>query len=251
MANENLKNALKNAGMTPEEFAAIIQVDPKSVQRWIVGTTTPYPRHRAKISRALDLPEHELWPAAVAAPEASGDGAAAPASIPGEVLGAWGRSTDDGAPDPISLLTGTDQHVDVLDPDGAFLSASGIVAALQNLTPGNVRIITTDRVQPSNEFGSDRFELRTSPGDPGDLAILRVGDTMLLALRLDDGEPSPTLALRRSTGGLFDRLSERFNLLWEVAAQRAQSVADPDPPLVPEPAVRGPAPRRWPRRPAN
>lgn len=62
MANENLKSALKNAGMTPEEFASIIQVDPKSVQRWIAGTTTPYPRHRAKISRALDIAEHELWP---------------------------------------------------------------------------------------------------------------------------------------------------------------------------------------------
>lgn len=31
MANETLKNALKTAGLTAEQFAEILQVDPKSV----------------------------------------------------------------------------------------------------------------------------------------------------------------------------------------------------------------------------
>jgi len=52
MTDTNLKNALRRAGMTPEEFAEIVQVDPKTVQRWVAGTTIPYPRHRATIARA-------------------------------------------------------------------------------------------------------------------------------------------------------------------------------------------------------
>jgi len=43
MANENLKNALQNAGLTPEEFAQVIRVDPKKRARWVAGTTVPYP----------------------------------------------------------------------------------------------------------------------------------------------------------------------------------------------------------------
>ncbi|MBV9363196.1 MAG: helix-turn-helix transcriptional regulator [Solirubrobacterales bacterium] len=53
MADTNLKDALRRAGMTPEEFAEVVGVDPKTVQRWVAGSTTPYPRHRATIARAL------------------------------------------------------------------------------------------------------------------------------------------------------------------------------------------------------
>ncbi len=73
MADTNLKNALRRAGLTPEEFAEIVRVDPKTVQRWVAGTTTPYPRHRATIARALDLTEHELWPDHAPPPAAGSD----------------------------------------------------------------------------------------------------------------------------------------------------------------------------------
>jgi transcriptional regulator with XRE-family HTH domain len=59
--NENLKNALKRTGLTPEEFADIVEVDVKTVQRWIAGRT-PTPRHQAKVAAALDTSEHALWP---------------------------------------------------------------------------------------------------------------------------------------------------------------------------------------------
>ena len=68
MGNENLQNALQQAGLTIEAFARVINVDPKSVGRWVSGNTIPYPRHRQAIARALDLDEHELWPDQTPAP---------------------------------------------------------------------------------------------------------------------------------------------------------------------------------------
>ena len=61
MGNDNLRNALSRAGISGEEFAELIDVDPRTVRRWLTGQP-PYARHRAKIARALDLTEHELWP---------------------------------------------------------------------------------------------------------------------------------------------------------------------------------------------
>jgi len=43
MANEQLKNALRRAGLTPEKFAEVVRVSPKTVGRWLAGTTTRTP----------------------------------------------------------------------------------------------------------------------------------------------------------------------------------------------------------------
>src|ERR1700733_10991960 len=103
MANENLKNALRTAGLTSEQFARIIDVDPKTVQRWVSGRT-PYPRHRATIVRALDLTEHDLWPDDVPSPS-SAPGPAEQSVQSGDVLGSWGEHTDPGAPDLVAFIT--------------------------------------------------------------------------------------------------------------------------------------------------
>src|SRR5476651_737102 len=105
MANENLQNALRDAGLTAEEFAEIVRVDPKSVHRWLAGTTIPHPRRRTAIARALDLPEHQPWPnetprTSTPNSRSGGDPAAA-----AEVTGTWGYADDQGAPDPIAFIS--------------------------------------------------------------------------------------------------------------------------------------------------
>jgi transcriptional regulator with XRE-family HTH domain len=66
LENEHLRTAITRAGLTLEEFADIVQVDVKTVQRWLAGRTAPYPRNRARVAGALDTTEHALWPNAVA-----------------------------------------------------------------------------------------------------------------------------------------------------------------------------------------
>ena len=115
MAETNLKNALRRAGMTPEEFADIVRVDPKTVQRWVAGTTIPYPRHRATIARALDLTEHDLWPDQTPPPAPGSEPADRDPAAGSEVTGTWAHHTDETAPDPIAFLSNTDGPIDLLE----------------------------------------------------------------------------------------------------------------------------------------
>jgi transcriptional regulator with XRE-family HTH domain len=55
------------AGLTLEEFADIVQVDVKTVRRWLAGRT-PYPRHPAQVAGALNPTERALRPNTVAPP---------------------------------------------------------------------------------------------------------------------------------------------------------------------------------------
>jgi len=56
MANENLKTALQSAGLQPDDLAEQIDVDVKTVRRWLYGAL-PYPRHRIRIAHALHTTE--------------------------------------------------------------------------------------------------------------------------------------------------------------------------------------------------
>lgn len=59
--NENLCHALLQARLTEEDVAARLQVDPKTVRRWLEGRL-PYLRHRWAIAAMLGADETDLWP---------------------------------------------------------------------------------------------------------------------------------------------------------------------------------------------
>ena len=59
--NENLCRALLQARLTEEDVAVHLQVDPKTVRRWIEGRL-PYLRHRWAMAAMLGLDETDLWP---------------------------------------------------------------------------------------------------------------------------------------------------------------------------------------------
>jgi hypothetical protein len=62
MPNERLKEALQVAGLTPEGLAEELEVDAKTVRRWISSGRIPYPRHRSAVATMLDEAEEYLWP---------------------------------------------------------------------------------------------------------------------------------------------------------------------------------------------
>lgn len=64
MSNDRLRTAMLERGLTPLELAAALQVDPKSVERWIKGRT-PYRRHRYAVAAHLGVDEAYLWPEAL------------------------------------------------------------------------------------------------------------------------------------------------------------------------------------------
>ena len=59
--NETLCRALLQARLTEEDVAAHLQVDPKTVRRWLEGRV-PYLRHRWALAALLGLDEADLWP---------------------------------------------------------------------------------------------------------------------------------------------------------------------------------------------
>src|SRR5258708_3820379 len=67
--NEALRRAMLQARLSEEDVAARLQVDPKTVRRWLEGRV-PYLRHRWVLTGLLDADEADLWPevrAAIAA----------------------------------------------------------------------------------------------------------------------------------------------------------------------------------------
>lgn len=64
MPNERLRTALLERGITPTDLAAVLQVDPKSIERWI-GGRLPYRRHRYAVAAHLGVDEAYLWPDAL------------------------------------------------------------------------------------------------------------------------------------------------------------------------------------------
>lgn len=64
MPNDRLRTSLLEHGVTPADLAAALDVDPKSVERWI-GGRTPYRRHRYAVAAHLGVDEAYLWPDAL------------------------------------------------------------------------------------------------------------------------------------------------------------------------------------------
>jgi hypothetical protein len=61
MANDRLRAAMQAAHMDIEDVARAVGVDPKTVQRWLMGRI-PRPRHRWKLVDLLNEQEDLLWP---------------------------------------------------------------------------------------------------------------------------------------------------------------------------------------------
>lgn len=63
--NERLRDALMRAQIDREDFARQLDVDAKTVERWITQSRVPYPRTRAKASTILGESQSYLWPDAL------------------------------------------------------------------------------------------------------------------------------------------------------------------------------------------
>jgi transcriptional regulator with XRE-family HTH domain len=71
MANERLRAALLERGVTPDDLAAAIEVDVKTIERWITKSRNPYRRHRYAVAAFLGMEETYLWPDALSPEQAA------------------------------------------------------------------------------------------------------------------------------------------------------------------------------------
>jgi hypothetical protein len=216
MGSENLKNALRDAVLTPEEFADILKVDPKTVQRWLAGTTTPYPRHRTAIARALNLAEHELWPDHVRPPPSDPGDLARP--VVGDVVASWSRVDDPTAPSYVTFLAQATHQLDLLDTGGHLPEELIEVLDVRARDGCHVRVLThatADTLRQIDDLSRVAVRISASLSMP---PLMRTDQEMLLAIPLSGSEPPALLQLaRRTADGMFNRLEQEFQALWEAA----------------------------------
>ena len=126
--NENLRRALLRARLSDEDVATRLEVDPKTVRRWLEGRT-PYLRHRWALAGMLDLDETDLWPQArTTRPHPAEVRAIYPHrdSVPREL---W-----------LDLFRSAEREIDILDSSSLFLAAdTEILATLTNRAKAGVQ----------------------------------------------------------------------------------------------------------------
>ncbi|MFD9549321.1 helix-turn-helix domain-containing protein [Nocardia salmonicida] len=67
-SNAVLREAILNAGMTPAMLAERVEVDAKTVERWVSQGRRPHPITRHRVACAVSRPMAELWPLPSSAP---------------------------------------------------------------------------------------------------------------------------------------------------------------------------------------
>ena len=238
--NEQLRHALRNAGLEIDELAAELGVDPKTAQRWLTGRT-PYPRYRRRVADALRVPERVLWPYEV--PDRDRVEAAATETI--DVL------TARDSPDWRELLADARERVELLDLTlgGVITDGDGRLLADAARRGCRVRVLVSDRdsihlaiaeqeagryvsltsrsassddldrvvelLSPHLERGE--LELRKFVG-AGSYRILVFDDQALVRLRLPgvDADAMPWLYLTRERGdGILTGFTQHFETVWQ------------------------------------
>jgi transcriptional regulator with XRE-family HTH domain len=145
--NENLRRALLRARLSDEDVAARLEVDPKTVRRWLEGRT-PYLRHRWALAGMLELDEGDLWPQARTTRRHPAEVRAIYAhrdSVPREV---W-----------MDLFRSAEQKIDILDSSSLFLAADiEILATLTDAAKAGVqeRICLVDPDWPGGSEAPDQ-----------------------------------------------------------------------------------------------
>ena len=230
-----LKTALTAAGLTTEQFAEIVGVDVKTVRRWIHGRV-PYPRHRIAISRALDLTQHQLWPELPAS--ATTDPADQPPesdSADADTVAGYASPDHPAIPPLADLITAATDRIDIGDdslhppPAGedprlyfpsTQLGDPGLLSLLIAKAREGVQVrVLLSRLDPDLADLPDIPTLELRSGTCGH-TIHRADDQLLLGITgiVYGNELRPVLHVTRQvSGGLFDRLLDRYQTDWRDA----------------------------------
>lgn len=234
--NERLRQAILRGGLNPEILAAQVGVSLKSVERWIAGSSVPYPATRFKVAAALREDTGYLWPETVD-----------PSALAGaELLCTYARRAD--VPNTLwtDLLRAAERDVDVLAFAGLFLTEdhpqwlpllakkaeNGARVRILVGDPGGYELAHRDRehrigggvagrvqaVLAHYEPLADRVEIRLHD-TPLYNSIYRFDDDMLVNVHVYGllAAYTPVMRLRRIDGSFFNTYIESFERVWASA----------------------------------
>lgn len=135
MTNDRLRASIHAAGLTTEELSGQIQVDPKTIERWVSKGRLPHRANRQEVARVLDRAETFLWPEAH-------DAADAAANAEAEVVRIYPCRGEIPSTTWVPLLEGARESIDVLAFAGSFLhdAVPGFIERLQQGAQAGVHV---------------------------------------------------------------------------------------------------------------
>ncbi|WP_370946488.1 DUF5919 domain-containing protein [Amycolatopsis sp. cg5] len=242
MPNERLRDALLRNGLTPEQVAEAIGVDPKTVERWISKGRTPYAKHRHAIAALAREKETYLWPDAIQ-PERA-------AEISGsEILKVYPHRHAIPRDLWSQLLYGAKGEIEILVYVGMFLLDDRTILRklIEKASDGaRIRLLFGDpnsaaisRRSVEENIGKNTITAKIRQAlaffkplaDVDGISIRLHGTTLYNSIyRYDDdmivnphvfgfqAPHAPALHLRRLSGGdLFETYSESFEAVWKAS----------------------------------
>lgn len=243
MSNERLRSALLKRGLTYADLGAQVQVDPKTVERWVTQPRRPHRAHRLRVAAVLGEDDGFLWP------ETANDRASVSASqaeivevFPnrGSVSSEFWLAMVDRAVDQIDLLAYAASFIHDALPDFAELVASkarsGVRVRLLFGDPDSEAVAKRGEEEGIGDLLAARCRLTWSYWTPflGEQGIeaRKHGSTLYSSLfRFDDtllvnthalgvaASHSPVLHLRKVAGGrLVEQYVRSLEMCWGGAA---------------------------------
>ena len=241
MANERLRAALLEHGITVATLAELVSVDEKTVERWITQGRMPYRRYRYAVAMRLGVDETYLWPEALSKKQIN-------AASESEIVTAYPHRTAVPRDSWGRLFQTAEREIGILVYAGLFLSEDGAVQRiLSDKAEAGVRV----RILLGDPDSDEVAQRGADEGVDGAMAAkirnalvmyrplrgvegveFRFHDTILYnsIYRADDellvnthvyGVPAahaPVLHLRKVVGGeIVNTYIESFERVWEGA----------------------------------
>jgi transcriptional regulator with XRE-family HTH domain len=140
MANERLRALLLERGETPDKLAEAVQVDPKTVERWVTKGRIPYRAHRYAVAAFFGVDEAYIWPDALSRDQVA-------AVSESEIVGVYPHRSE--VPRDVweHLFSSAEREIGVLVYSGLFLSEDARVQRTIKAKAGSgvrVRILLGD-----------------------------------------------------------------------------------------------------------
>jgi transcriptional regulator with XRE-family HTH domain len=242
MHNERLRALLLERGLKLEDLAAAIEVDPKTVERWITKGRVPYRKHRYATAAHLGVDEAEIWPHALTSAQVASAAENEVAvfyphrwAVPRD---AWQRlfekaqreigilvysamflAEDQGAMRALARRADAGVRVRVLlgDPDSEFVAQRGADEGIDEAMAAKIRnalvLLRPLRALSAVEMRLHRTVLYNSIYLADDQALVNCHIYGVAATN------APVMHLRKVAGGdMLAMYAESFERVWESAA---------------------------------
>lgn len=239
LSNERLRSQIATAGLTVAGLAERIDVDTKTVERWITKERVPYRNHRTAAAKILNVDESYLWPSVVDDPRTLSASQAEVialyphrGAVPADL---WGRLLHE-ATDSVDLLVYSglfllDSNPDFI-PQLAAKATEGLRARILLGAPDSPAVEARGHEEGIGEQMATRARLSAASVQPAldqpgvDVrthatplynSIYRFDDQALVNLHAYGWQApqNPVLHLRRIPGGrLFDHYLTSFDRVW-------------------------------------